>query len=146
MDSRLTAVDAEAMHHQPITDQMSRETICILPPHPGPSRAMILSEPVRDVRRDPNLQHDYRWRSSDGRWRCLSCHMPTAAAFYCVASALRALQTGRRTSRSSRGDLAVAEPCIECHEANVEHLMVCKTIARPASPLQWVCSRIRWPN
>jgi hypothetical protein len=67
--------------------------------------------------------------------------MPAVVAFHCVASVL---QTARRTSRSSRGDLAVAEPCKDCHEANVEHLRVCKTVAQSASPLQWVCSRISW--
>lgn len=58
--------------------------------------------------------------------------MPTVAGFHSVASAL---QAGRRTSRSSRDDLAVAGPCMECHEANVEHLRVCKTMEPSAFPV-----------
>lgn len=46
------------------------------------------------------------------------CHMPDVA-FHTVASAVQ--KAARRTSRSSRGDLALPQPCVECHEDTNEH-------------------------
>jgi hypothetical protein len=62
---------------------------------------------------------DDRCGSSAGARRCLTCHMPSVAAFYTVASAL---QAARRTSRSSRGHRALVRLRIEGHEVAAEHL------------------------